>query len=254
VVIIYPFYYSPLTTDVEFYKNYSFDIEIITSTVEVTYLTTDEAVYPQGDDVLIDLWLENTGDAQDVIVSAVVKAGGSGEVVDGLLLDDLSDLTGQATYALQWDSTGFEAGYYTIEAEIRDANGSVLDQATRWFRLGIVSGQVTTLTATPESFGIGDMVSVTLVFSNTGTVPITGTAVIQVQDGGSEVVETFSHAVANLAPAEAVSFEDGWDTSGAAGGTYRILGYVLYDAKATQPKVVNVSAEARIFLPAIFKD
>lgn len=253
-IVMYPFYYSPLTTDVEFYKNYSFDIQTISSTVSIAHLTTDEAIYPQGEDVQIDLWLENTGDAQDVIVSAVVKAGGSGEVVDGLLLDDLSDLTGQATYALQWDSAGFEAGYYTIEAEIRDANGSVLDQATRRFRLGIVSGEVTALTATPGTFDLGDTISVTMVFSNTGTVPITGTAVIQVQDGGSEVVETFSHAVANLALADAVSFEDGWDTSGAAGGTYRILGYVLYDAKATEPKIVNISTKVRIYLPLILRN
>jgi hypothetical protein len=254
VVIMYPFYYSPLTTDVEFYKNYSFDIQTISSTVSITRLTTDEAIYPQGGDVLIDLWLENTGDAQDVIVSTVVKAGGSGQVVDDLLLDDLSDLTGEATYALQWDSAGFEAGYYTIEAEIRDADGDVLDRATRRFRLGIVSGEVTALTATPGTFDLGDTISVTMVFSNTGTVPITGTAVIQVQDGGSEVVETFSHAVANLALADAVSFEDGWDTSGAAGGTYRILGYVLYDAKATKPKIVNVSTKVRIYLPLILKN
>jgi hypothetical protein len=253
-IVMHPFYYSPLTTDVEFYKNYSFDIQTISSTLKITHLTTDENVYPQGEEVLIDLWLENTGDAQDVIVDAVVKAEGSGEVVDGLLLDDLGDLTGQATYALQWDSTGFEAGYCMVEAEIRDADGDVLDRATRRFRLGINSGEVTTLTATPESFDPGDTISVTLVFSNTGTVPITGTAVIQVQDGGGDVVETFNHAIGDLAPAEAVSFEDGWDTSGAAGGLYRILGYVLYDAKATEPKVLTVSGGTRVYLPLVLRN
>jgi len=252
-VFLYPFYYSPLTTDVEFYKNYSFEIDVITTTVQIARLATDKAAYVQDENMHVDLWLENTGDAQDVIVSAVVEAEGSGEVVDGLLLRELSDLAGQATFALDWDSTGFEAGYYTVEAEIQDAEGQLLDRVTRRFRLGIVAGQVTALTATPEIFDPGDRIDLTLVFSNTGTVPITGTAVIQVQDGGGEIVQAFNHAIGGLDPGQAVSLEEGWDTSGAAEGSYRILGYVLYDAKATQPVVATVRARARIYLPVIMR-
>lgn len=254
MVKVYPFYYNPLTTDVRFYKNYSFDITYISSTVEVELLTTDENAYPQGDDVLIDLWLNNSGDAQDVIVNAVVRAESTDDVVEGLLLHTLKGLTGLASFSLQWDSSGFEPGYYYVEAEVRDSAGNVLDREMEQFRLGISAGEVTTFTATPTFFDVGDTIDISLVFSNTGTVPITGTAVIKVQDETGEIVQEFRHDVANLAPANSISFDDVWDTSGAEEGTYGIVGYVLYDSMATDPMIAVVSTEARTYLPIVLKN
>jgi hypothetical protein len=254
VVTVYPFYYNPLTTNAEFYKNHSFDILVSSSTVEVTSLTTDENAYPQGDDVSIDLWLNNSGAAQDVIVQAVVKAAGSGEVVDGLLLHSLKALTGMASFSSQWDSTGFEPGYYYVEAEVRDTAGNVLHRKLEQFRLGVCSGEVTTFTATPTFFDIGDTIDVSLVFSNAGTVPITGTAVIQVQDETGGIAQEFRHDVVNLAPASSIAFDDAWHTSGASEGPYRIVGYVLYDSRATSIEVVTVSTEAYIYLPLVLRN
>jgi len=255
MIRMYPFYYNPQTTGARFYKNYSFDIHYITSTVEVDALVTDKDVYPQGDDVSVDLWLNNSGDAQDVIVDAVVKRASSGEVVDGLPLHSLDDLTGLASFSYQWGSTGFEPGYYFIEAEVRDSDGNVLDRAMEEFRLGIYAGEITAFTATPELFDIGDTIDISLVFSNTGTVPITGTAMIRVQSSdGLTTTAEFTHTIANLSPAHAVTVDDAWDTAGAEEGFYRIVGYVLYDAKATSPRTVVVSTEARIYLPIIMKN
>ena len=129
----------------------------------------------------------------------------------------------------------------------------MLDRQTEMFRLGIISGETTTFTATPTYFDIGDSINVSLVFSNTGTVNITGTAVIRVQDKAGETVQEFWHDVTDLAPGNAVSLDDAWDTSGAEEGTYSILGYVLYDSMATDPMAAVVSTEARIYLPVILK-
>jgi len=253
VIEMYPFYYNSLTTNVEFYKNYSFDVQVISSTVKIASLITDENAYSQGDEVLIDLSLNSAGDAQDVIVNAVVKTQ-TGDVVDGLLLQSLKGLTGTASFSPQWDSTGFEPGYYTIEAEVRDSAGNVLDRKMEQFRLGIYAGEVATFTATPTFFDIGDTISVSLVFSNTGTVPITGTAIIQVQDDGGEVVKDFSHAVTNLAVANLIAFDDAWDTSGAAEGPYTVVGYVLYDSRATSIETITVSTETYIYLPIVLRN
>ena len=252
VVKLYPFYYDAATTNVRFYKNYSFTVQVISSTVQVTALSTDESAYAQGDDVTIDLTLENGGDAQDVIVSAVVETQ-AGDVVDGLLLQSLTNLTGTASFALQWDSAGFDPGYYAVEAEIRDTAGNLLDRKVREFRVGVWSGEVTALTATPAFFHAGDAISVSLVFSNTGTVPLTGTAVVQVRDDAGGVVKEFRHAVADLAAAHSIGFDDVWDTSGADEGSYAVVGYVLYDSRATDIETVTVSTETYIYLPVILK-
>jgi hypothetical protein len=253
LITIYPFYYNATTTSVRFYQDYSFDIRVISSTVAIESLTTDESAYPQGDEVLVDLWLNNSGDTQDVIVNAEVQTLG-GEVVDGLLLRSLKGLTGTASFSLRWDSAGFEPGYYTIEATIKDSAGEVLDRQTRCFRLGVYSGEVTALTATPDFFDVGDTISTSLTFSNTGTVPITGTARIEIQDGNGEAVEIFTHDVTNLVPSDAVTFDDCWDTSGVEGGTYNVIGYVLYDSRSSNIKTVIVSSETYVYLPLVLRN
>jgi len=74
-------------------------------------------------EVAIDIGLNNSGDAQDVILSAVVRRYSSSEVVDSLPLDSLTNLTGEASCSTQWDSSGFEAGYYCVEVSLEDAMG-----------------------------------------------------------------------------------------------------------------------------------
>lgn len=249
---IYPFYYHADTGDAKFYRNYSFDIELASSSVAIDELTTEEAAYAQGDEVLIDLLLENSGEAQDVIVDAQVQTL-AGEMVEGLLLRSLKGLTGTASFSPRWDSTGFDPGYYRVEAEVRDGAGEVLDRKAMQFRLGIFSGEVTALTAMPSYFDIGETISTSLTFSNTGDVAINGTARIEIRDGSSELVETFTHTVTSLAPSDALTFDDQWDTSGAEEGTYGVIGYVLYDAKATEIETVTVSTETYVYLPLVLR-
>jgi hypothetical protein len=240
-IAICPFYYNRQTTDVKFYKNYSFDIDYTVSTVEISKLETDKHAYGQGERVLVDLEVNNSAaEANDVLVEAMIKAESSSEIVGGLLLHTLKGLAGPASFSPQWDSNGFEPGYYYVEVTLKDTDGNVLDRKTEIFRLGICSGEITSFTATPESFDIGDSIDLSLAFKNTGTVDITGTAVIRVQDVDGEVVQEFGHEFADLAPSDSVSFDDTWDTSGAEEGAYTIIAYVLYDAKSTDPVTTTV--------------
>ena len=194
-ITMYPFYYNPLTSDVQFYKNYSFAISYTVTAVGITNLKTDRDAYRQGERVVVDIDLNNAGEV-DVIVNAAAKRYGTDEVVDGLLLHTLQELAGPASFSPQWDSNGFEPGYYYVEVTLQEPGGNVLDRRTEMFRLGISSGEITSLTATPAYFSIGDHISISLVFSNTGTVNITGTARIQVQDEsgvGSPRVQSRRH-------------------------------------------------------------
>ncbi len=255
IVAIYPFYYNPLTTDVKFYTSYTFDLQTITTTAAIERLVVTQAPYLPGDEVQVDLWLDNDGEAQDVLVSAVIESAGTGDLAGGLPLRVLNNLSDWSSLTLSWDSSGVEQGDYVIAVELKDSEGNVLDTATEEFALGITAGEVTTLTATPDLFKPGDTIAISMVFSNTGTVLVTGTAIIRVQPTDSvTATATFTHTVANLAPAEAITFDDAWDTTGAAEGDYRILGYVQYDARTTAPKVITVSTERRVYLPLIVRN
>jgi len=255
VARMYPFRYRPLTTDVEFTKNYTFAIESITSTMAVDWLETDMDVYTQGLPVHVDLWLENTGTAQDVIVEATIRRGTSDELVEGLPLHILDDLAGEASLALEWDSSGFETGDYYVDIALRDLEGNLLDRDSQPFRLGIVQGQVTALTATPDLFKVGDTIDISMTLNNLGTVPLTGTAIVQVQTAdGSAIVDTFTHDVAALQPASTVMLNDVWNTSGVTESDYRIVGYLLYDSTATPPETATIGTRTRVYLPLVIRD
>jgi hypothetical protein len=250
---VFPFFYNAATTDAKFYQDYRFEIDTMTTTVEISLLATSERAYPQGDPVSIELWVSNSGPAQDVIVAAVVKDGSTGEVVDGLDLRSLKNLTGISSLPYTWDSTGFDPGEYIIAAEVRDGAGNLLDQATALVDLGLTSGAVTAFTATPAKFDIGDTVSITLVFSNTGTVPISGTAVFEVKDSAGELEQSFSQPFASLTPGNSWELERGWDTSGTEADTFTILTYVLYGGRSAGGLVV-VASEERAYLPLILRN
>jgi parallel beta-helix repeat protein len=243
VITLYPFYYNSLSTDIRFYKNYSFNITYTISNVSITSLRTDRTEYPQDDTVMVDLGLNNSDDTWDVVVSAVVKRYGSDELVDGLLLCTLKNFTGPSSFSPQWNSSGFEPGYYIIEVTLEDTEGNVLDRETVLFRLGISVGEITTFTATPDEFELGDEITINMTFANTGTVNLTGTAIVRVITRAGDTVEEYGQNVTDLLPSESISFCDTWNTTSAAEGLYSILGYVLYESMSTDPASVMVGTK-----------
>ena len=111
------------------------------------------------------------------------------------------------------------------------------------FKLGVASAEITAFTATPEYFDVGDSLDISLTLTNTGTTDISGTALIKIYDEAGGIVEVFTHDFAGLVPAGSLIFDDAWDTSGAAEGSYRIEANVSYDSKATGLVSVTVNAE-----------
>jgi hypothetical protein len=252
--MVHPFHYHPLRTDVEFYGNFTFTVDLFTSTVSAELFTTSATAYPQNDEVQATLWVSHTGPAQDVIVSAVVRDI-NGEPVNGLPLRNLHDVEGWATVDLVWDSSGTPPGRYSVDVELRDMDGHLLDRIAAGFQLGITSAEISAFTATPTTFQPGDSIDISLVISNTGTLPITGTATIEVQTAdGVTVTTTYTHAVSNLNPATGTTLDDVWETTVATEGTYRIIGYLTYDAKTTGVEVVEVRTGVHIYLPLVLRN
>ncbi|MGD2039961.1 MAG: C25 family cysteine peptidase [Anaerolineae bacterium] len=248
-----PFYYNAATTGYKFYQTYEFDVSWQASDVSIELLGTDRLAYAQDEPVQMDLWLKNEGETQDVLVEAVVRSGDSEAVVDGLPLRSLTGLTGLATYTDAWDSSGLEAGDYILEVTIRDDKGAVLDRERTEFALGLSYGQITGFTATPQLFQAGEPVQISLDFENSGTVPISGTVQLEVQDGAGQQVAAFSQPVNDLAPNQTLPVTQTWDTAGVSHGTYRITAHVLYDAKSTDRQSTIVRTWMPVYLPSVLK-
>jgi hypothetical protein len=251
VITTYPFHYNAQTTASHFYQHYTFEIGTISTPMTLTGLTTDLPEYPPGEPVGIEVRLQNGDPPQDAILSTLIRRSGSQEIVAGLPLESLNGLSGPASFSFHWDSSGFEPGYYEVEVTLRDPGGRLLDTESERFRLGTVSGEIIELTASPTRFEIGEPIDLALVFRNSGSVPLSGTAHVLVVDAIGGLAAEFGHEIADLGAGQTVTLPDTWDTTGFPEGTYRVLGTVAYDSTSTPPASVQVSTEHFVYLPLI---
>ena len=137
-ITIYPFNYNPSTTDANFCKEYSFNVDYTVSNIKITDLRTEKQVYSPGENMRFDLSLENTGlDGKDVVVNAFVEQAGTDQLTGGFPLRTLKGLTCQASYSSSLESTGIEPGDYSLVVELRDTQGILLDRRIQGF--GIAS-------------------------------------------------------------------------------------------------------------------
>lgn len=134
-ITVYPFYYNPETTDVKYYRNYLFEVDYILTNTFITELTTDENVYEATDEVTVNVYLNNTGTPQDIVISLIVKKDGTCETIASLMLRTLKDLSGEASFQVNWDAQTSELGDYYIEASLSDADGNMLDKKTTGFSI-----------------------------------------------------------------------------------------------------------------------
>ncbi len=178
-----------------------------------------------------------------------------GTVISGLLLRSLHDLEGPVAFASSWDSTGTTPGDYRVVVVLRDAEGVVLDKAEVGFRLGSVQGEVTALTVDPAIFASGPAFDIDLTFRNIGSVPITGTAAVQVYPADSITVSTeMTGVLSNVQPGAVAIFSPTWDATGLPDQDYRIQGLVKYDGGATPLVVVHLPSRHQIYLPLALRE
>ncbi len=249
---LFPFHYQPATTNAEWYDEFTFDIDVISTTVGIDAFMLDGTRFLPGDPVPADLWLENSGDAVDAIVVATVRDLLSGDTVDGLDLRALHDLSGSSACGLEWDSSGFAPGQYLFWVDLMDSEGNWLDSASQMFRLGMASAEISSFAATPDFFRPGEPIDISMVINNTGSVPLSGEAIIQVQTSdGVTTTAVFTHPVTDLALGAQVVFNDAWDTTSAAEGDYRVLAYVKYGSRTSEVETVHLTTRRRIYLPLV---
>ena len=252
VIRVYPFHFSPATTNAKFYKDYTFDITTISNTVSIDTLVTDRTVYSQGQTISATLGITNAGAAQDVIVAAEVLDA-HGDLVEGLLLRNLHGLEGEATFEFAWDTTGAPAGDYRIAVALSNEDDQVLEALATPVRLGVRMIAVD-LTATPGQVLPGGDVEIVLTYENVGTVPMSGTLAIDIRStAGVTSVQQLNQAFTGLAPGATEAVTTTWSTSEDELGLFTILGTAGYDSKASSADPVQVEVGKRLFLPSVLR-
>lgn len=235
-IYIYPFYYDPKTTKVQFYKNYEFDIRYVKTTLAIAGISVDKPTYDPGEKVKVELQLENSGKPQEVTVAASIYKVFTDEHVADLPAKSLKRLGKVDSVSLEWKTAGFPTGNYEVEAVIKDPAGNKLDRERTLFRLGNPQGEVTGFKATPQQFKIGDRIQFTLDFKNTGTCDLTGKCVFRIMKKG-KVVDELKQNMALLKPGAAMMFQKSWSTEKAEkGAIYYVVGFVRYEGMASEPK------------------
>jgi hypothetical protein len=68
--------------------------------------------------------------------------------------------------------------------------------------LGIAAAETVGLAALPHLFDPGDPLNLSMQARNTGTVPLTGTAILRIEDGDGGPIQTFQQEFGGLAPRE----------------------------------------------------
>ncbi len=249
-IILYPFFYNSLTQQAKFYTSYNFTVVTTSTSVTIPLLDTDQPVYDPGDLVLVDLAVNNSGKPQTVTLGAAVYALGSYELVDGLLMETLHNLSGPATASLVWDSSDAPVGDYFILAELRDLQGNLLASESEPISLGKYAGQAADLEA-PDFFKIGDLLSLSFDFQNTGTHPITGTALIRVEGILSGSLSEFQIPVENLQPEAMQHIQASWDSSGENLEDFQVTAYVLFEGQTTPALTRVMQTTLKIYLPIV---
>jgi len=251
---VYPFFYNAATTDVQFYQDFTFDINTYAAPVSIESLATDQTTYPLNGAGRLELLLENTGAAADFFIDAAIVQPVSGDVVGGLLLKSVHALSGTGSLELPFDGSGIPAGDYAIRVRVLDGESRVMDSATTAVALGIRSGVVTTLSA-PTFFKPGQAINASLTFNNAGDVALNGVAYIEVYPSGS-ITRTaiFTQTISNLQPAQSINFPAVWNTTSVSNGDYRLIGYVKYAENLTSnAKEVLLSTTAKVYLPLVLR-
>jgi hypothetical protein len=72
---MFPFYYNSETKESKFYKEYDFQVEYVYSSIEIIGKTFSKASYDAGENVSLEIALYNSGDAEDVVLSTVIREG-----------------------------------------------------------------------------------------------------------------------------------------------------------------------------------
>ncbi len=253
-ITIYPFFYQVESTDVLYYTDYSFQVDVVETQAELAYVQLDQGRYSLDEPVKINLGVQNDGAPDDFLVEATLRLAGDAPALDGLPLTALHDVTGTVHVEYEFTNTNLlESGWYVIDVRLLDGSGEVeLDREVVDFRYGLAAVETTLLEADTTLIKAGTPLQLSMAYTSQGETEVDGTAVILVQDTSGNVLATFEQDFTNLAPGGAGEYSAAWDTTG-ADGDYWASAYVRYEGMASPSKKLTLSTQAKVYLPFTMK-
>jgi hypothetical protein len=166
-------------------------------------------------------------------------------------LTTLKALLGKGKISMTWDSAVASTGSYTLTVELKDSSNQVVDRVTGALTLGKMDAATTSFSAGPVFFKPGTAVTAQLKITSTGSLPLSGTATVEVRDEGGNLVQEFTQAISALNPGQFVTFSPTWNTTGVTGERYHILGYARFGSGQTALADVIVSTKTYQYIPTV---
>jgi PKD repeat protein len=233
---VFPFHVFSDGYTALFHRSFVFEIDTFRTRVSIVDWRAGESVVNQELGANLTLALKNDYSYRmDVVIQTTLRTG-IGGVVAGLPLQTLEGLIGPATLELAWATRGIPVGDYKAVVEVKDTSGNLLDSAATDLWLGIYEAEATRLGAEPSVLQPGEWVDLDLTINNSGSVPLTGTAVLLIQHS-EDLTHTLTITVpfANLKTGHSMNLPAGWDSRGFELGTYQLLGYAKFMGMTTDP-------------------
>jgi hypothetical protein len=229
----FPFFYNPDTAEARFHSNCLFEIQWVTSTVEITRLVTDRQVYPAAAPVKVDLAVHHAGaEPADVVAEATVFLNDD-QVVAQLPSIPMPLLKTLGWAQFQWDAGQAQAGDYAVEVRLRNKVGHQLDRARAEFQVGQSAGAIARFEVLPRDYAPGEDPRLSATFANTGSASLDGALVIVVQDLSGRVVTEFRRDFTGLTAGSSLRFEPVWEKSTLGPGQCQFLVYAEYGGQTT---------------------
>jgi len=240
-ITVYPFYYDTLTTNVEFYEFYQFHVNYTISCIDEQWLFLDKNEYEPSENITADIYLNCSVQTPIDLVIETSVSSSEPDVTIGLPLRVLYDAHGLISFSQTWDSTGYEPGSYEFNVIIKDNTSTILCEMKQPFTLGYSEMQLTDLTVDPQSFEIGELITIDMTYENTGTIPMSGSLVLEILDMDDIEIDRIIHEFNEIAAGLSQQYSTFYDTTHLEEGSYLIKGYILYDATSTYTITTYIS-------------
>jgi len=258
-IVVYPFFYEASTGSARFYKDFVFNVTSNTTTASLAKVWVDEETSALGGQPVFGLEIANPGLAQDLIIEAAVRRS-DGTTVDGLPLRLIHAVAGSFFAELTWDQ-GAQlraakspdaplTGDFILEVRLLNTSSVEIDFQALDFTIGTTSAAATSLAKGMPVIKPGTNMPLSLGYTNTGDLPLSGKAVIQVFQSDGQQIANFTQDISALAPAAAGTFNTTWNTTGAS-GDYRVVGYIEYAGQTSTFLQMNLGTNARLYLPFV---
>ena len=127
VVYLFPLFYQPESKTIEFFQQHQLEIDVVKSGASFLSVTSDREYYQTGSPVMLDIRLKNDQEKQDLFLSVLIRDTRDGEIVDGLPVMQLADLTGEASCSMIWQQSEAKAGDYQMEIILAEGDSTIVD-------------------------------------------------------------------------------------------------------------------------------